>query len=65
LGTTIGAETFPLSVVVDPMGQFVYAANDTSGDVSVYTVDATTGALTAVAGSPFVSGTGARSVAIY
>jgi 6-phosphogluconolactonase len=65
LATAIGAETFPLSVVVDPMGQFVYAANDTSGDVSVYTVDATTGALTAVAGSPFVSGTGARSVAIY
>lgn len=65
LRTTIGAETFPLSVVVDPMGQFVYAANDTSGDVSVYSVEATTGALTAVAGSPFVSGTGARSVAIY
>jgi 6-phosphogluconolactonase (cycloisomerase 2 family) len=64
-GTAVGAGTFPLSVVVDPLGQFVYAANDTTGDVSVYTVDATTGALTAVARSPFLSGGGARSIAIY
>ncbi len=61
----MSAGTFPLSVVVDPLGQFVYAANDTTGDVSVYTVDATTGALTAVAGSPFLAGGGARSIAIY
>jgi 6-phosphogluconolactonase (cycloisomerase 2 family) len=64
-GTAVGAGTFPLSVVVDPLGQFVYAANDTTSDVSVYTVNATTGALTAVAGSPFLSGGGARSIAIY
>jgi 6-phosphogluconolactonase (cycloisomerase 2 family) len=65
LGSTVGAETLPLAVAVDPMGQFVYAANDGSADVSVYTVDSATGALTAVAGSPFASGSGARSIAIY
>jgi 6-phosphogluconolactonase (cycloisomerase 2 family) len=64
LGTPVGAGTFPLSVVVDPLGQFIYAANDDSADVSVYTVDTTTGTLTAVPGSPFAAGSGARSIAI-
>jgi 6-phosphogluconolactonase len=64
LGTTIAAGNFPLSIAVDPMGQFVYAANDTSGNVSVYFVDASSSTLTAVAGSPFASGAGARSIAI-
>jgi DNA-binding beta-propeller fold protein YncE len=65
LASTAGAESLPFAVAVDPGGQFVYAANDGSGDVSVYTVDSATGALTAVAGSPFPSGSGARSIAIY
>ena len=64
LGTTIAAGIFPLSVVVDPMGKFVYAANDNSATVSVYSADSVTGALTAVAGSPFPAGSGARSIAI-
>jgi len=54
----------PLSIVIDPMGQFVYAANNGSGNVSVFTVDSSTGALAAVAGSPFAAGSGARSIAI-
>jgi 6-phosphogluconolactonase (cycloisomerase 2 family) len=48
---TIAAEGFPTSVVVDPSGQFVYvAANSDSepepGSVSMYTINASTGALT-------------------
>ncbi|HWJ35892.1 MAG TPA: beta-propeller fold lactonase family protein [Steroidobacteraceae bacterium] len=64
LMATSGAGSFPLSIAVDPMGQFVYAANDSSGNVSVFTVDAATGTLAAVAGSPFSAGGGARSIAI-
>jgi len=63
LGTPVGAGTFPLSLAVDPEGQFLYAANETSNDVSVFTIDGS-GALTAVSGSPFLAGRGARSIAI-
>ena len=45
---TIAAGTDPVSVVVDPSGQFVYAANSRSNDVSMYTINTTTGALTSV-----------------
>ena len=36
---------------------FVYVANSASGNVSAYALDSTTGALTAVVGSPFPAGT--------
>jgi YVTN family beta-propeller protein len=62
--STAGAGTLPVAVAVDPSGSFVYAVNNTSGSVSVYSVDAATGALTPVTGSPFAAGVGARSIAI-
>ncbi len=37
-------------------GNFAYVANQNSNNVSAYSVDATTGALTAIAGSPFAAG---------
>jgi 6-phosphogluconolactonase (cycloisomerase 2 family) len=51
---TIAAEGFPTSVVVDPSGQFVYVAAETDsgtpgpGSVSMYAINATTGALTSI-----------------
>ncbi len=51
----------PLSanaVAVDPTGKFAYVTNCVSGNVSAYTIDATSGALTPVAGSPFAAGDG-------
>jgi 6-phosphogluconolactonase (cycloisomerase 2 family) len=51
---TIVAEGFPTSVVVDPSGQFVYVAAETEygttgpGSVSMYAINATTGALTSL-----------------
>ena len=51
----------PLSVVVDPSGRFAYVAG--SG-ISVYTIDATTGALTEIPGSPFATANGFFSIAI-
>jgi 6-phosphogluconolactonase len=46
----------PMDLVVDPSGKFLYAADhsDPSGnEISVFSIDATTGGLTPVAGSPF------------
>src|SRR5579859_6220030 len=64
LSSTAIAGSLPLGVAVDPSGQFVYTANQGSGSVAVFTADAATGALTAVAGSPFLAGAGARANAI-
>ena len=38
----------PRSVVVDPTGKFAYVANSGSNNVSMYTIDATTGAFTSI-----------------
>jgi 6-phosphogluconolactonase len=52
----------PTSVAVDPSGKFAYVANKNfenedflprKGTISGYTIDPSTGALTAIAGSPF------------
>ena len=57
-GFPAGAE--PGAVAVDPSGKFAYVANNVGinlpGSVSAYSIGAT-GALTAVAGSPFAAGT--------
>ena len=47
----------PISVTVDPSGKLAYVANFGSANVSAYTINATTGMLSAVAGSPFAAGT--------
>jgi 6-phosphogluconolactonase (cycloisomerase 2 family) len=68
VSSTSGAGTTPISLAVDTvahtLGRLVYATNFTSGDVSIFTVDATSGALTLVANSPFFAGAGARSIAL-
>lgn len=46
--TNTTAGTKPVSVAVDSAGKFAYVANYGSGDVSAYTVDKTTGALTQI-----------------
>ena len=51
-------------MAVDPTGKFAYVANSGFDNVSGYTINATTGALTAIAGSPFPAGSFPRSVAI-
>lgn len=48
-----GGEVFPHSVAVDPTGKFVYVANwgcsaASAGSVSLYAIDASTGALTSI-----------------
>jgi 6-phosphogluconolactonase (cycloisomerase 2 family) len=48
----------PAAVAVDPTGKFVYLPNFLDNSVSAYTINASSGALTTVAGSPFASGHG-------
>jgi 6-phosphogluconolactonase (cycloisomerase 2 family) len=61
LSNCFPAGSGPHSVTVDPTGQFVYVANQGNGvpsvlsAVSAYAINATTGALTAIPGSPCFS----------
>ena len=47
----------PIELVVAPSGKFLYAANHSDftggGQISVYSIDGTTGGLTEISGSPF------------
>ena len=45
-GGPTGIASNPISVAVDPSGRFAYVANQASYNVTTYTIDATTGALT-------------------
>jgi YVTN family beta-propeller protein len=45
---TIATGSDPVSVTVDPAGNFAYVTNNGSNDVSMYTIDGTTGALTSI-----------------
>jgi 6-phosphogluconolactonase len=53
----------PVSLVVDPNGAFLYAANNGSNTVSVYSIDTTSGAL-ASAGLPIATGSGPLALTI-
>jgi DNA-binding beta-propeller fold protein YncE len=68
-GSPFTAGAFPVSVAVDPSGKFAYVANGgssfVSGNVSAYTIDPSTGALTAIAGSPFPAGEDPHSVVVH
>jgi 6-phosphogluconolactonase (cycloisomerase 2 family) len=59
-----GAFAYANSVTVDPSGRFAYVANEGTNDVAAYTIDASTGALTAMSGSPFAAETNPYSVAV-
>jgi len=74
IGTDFAAGTGPVSVTVNPLGKFAYVANQTSNDVSAYTINATTGALIRIPcvvgvgvscnGNNFLTGTVPASVAV-
>lgn len=51
----INAPEYLLEMHVDPTGKFLYASDFDMGAVRVYSINSSTGALTEVAGSPFVA----------
>jgi 6-phosphogluconolactonase len=59
----------PTSLTSDPLGKFLYVASDIDNlvpapDISAYTINPSTGVLTPVPGSPFVSGLSLSSVVV-
>ena len=68
-GSPFATGDSPVSVTVNPAGTFAYVANFGSGNnapgtVSAYSINASTGALKPVAGSPFAAGNHPASVAV-
>jgi 6-phosphogluconolactonase len=67
-GTPFAAGSGTISVVLDPTGTYVYAANRTDGTISGYTIvaGATIAALSLkpITGSPFSSGSAVNSIGI-
>ncbi len=61
---TSAAGDSPQGIRVTPDGKFVIVANQGTNNVAVFSLDATTGALTEVPGSPFASGQQPGPVAI-
>jgi len=55
-GSPYAVGTGPTSVIMDATGSYVYVANKGSNNISAFTLTATSGKLTAVAGQPFASG---------
>jgi DNA-binding beta-propeller fold protein YncE len=51
-GSPVSAGKAPATVAVDPGGKFVFTGNKTSYDVSMFTLNATSGALTAIVPGP-------------
>jgi 6-phosphogluconolactonase (cycloisomerase 2 family) len=43
----------PQKLTIDPSGRFLYVSNHLTGNISGFTINATTGALTLISGSPF------------
>jgi 6-phosphogluconolactonase len=69
VGTPIATGASPHAIVgfvigVEPK-RFVYVGNEGSNDVSAFSANPTTGALTAVPGSPFAAGTDPQAMALY
>ena len=71
-GSPFAAGIYANSAAVDPTGQFLYVVNEQAdeqssiedGNISAYTINATTGALTPIVGSPFAAGTTPVYIAI-
>lgn len=63
-GQPFAAGTIPMAVAADPLGRFLYVANQGSNNVSAYTVSKLTGVLTPTNGSPFAVGTAPSSVTV-
>jgi 6-phosphogluconolactonase len=55
-GFPVSAGASAYSVSIDPTNQFLYVANDGTTNVSGFRLEASTGALTPMSGSPFPAG---------
>jgi 6-phosphogluconolactonase len=68
-GSPFPAGAEPTALTTDPTGRFLFEASNLENptpvnDISAFTINSSTGALTAVAGSPFLSGVSPLSLAV-
>jgi 6-phosphogluconolactonase (cycloisomerase 2 family) len=64
-GSPFAAGAAPSGIGIDPQGALLFAANSGSNNVSAYAIDGSSGALGAIAGSPFATGgVGPSAVAV-
>ncbi|MBV9607970.1 MAG: choice-of-anchor D domain-containing protein, partial [Acidobacteria bacterium] len=61
---TFPTGTGPAAIAIDPTGQFAYVACSLSNAVFAYSIDPVTGALNALATSPFAAGSSPISLAV-
>src|SRR5207245_7685365 len=54
----------PVALAMDSAGTVLFAGNVSSSNISVYSINASTGVLTEVSGSPFPTSAGASPVAL-
>ncbi|HOW83858.1 MAG TPA: beta-propeller fold lactonase family protein, partial [Spirochaetota bacterium] len=65
-GGYVAAGTLPCAIAVNPAGTFAYVVNKTSGSVSIYEIDGTSGRLTEISsGSPLAVGATATGIAMH
>ena len=63
-GSPFAAGTSPQAIATDPTGRFLYVSNGTSKNMSAYSINLFTGALTPVPGSPFPDAGGKWQVSV-
>jgi len=56
VGSNVAAGANPIAMTMDPSGKFLFVVNQSSNNVSVYSIGSP-GSLTQVSGSPFATGT--------
>lgn len=64
-GSPFAAGKQPRDIVVEPTGHFAYTANAGSNDITAFTIQRKTGALSALPGSPFKAGARPVSLAAH
>ena len=65
-GSPFNTELAPTAMAIDHSSKFLYVGNENEspgGDISGYVIDQSTGALRSIAGSPFLPGSGAATIA--
>ena len=63
-GSVAAANITTVSVVCANVGRFGYVVDDVADNISAFSIDATSGALAAVPGSPFAAGLVAQAIAV-
>lgn len=72
-GSPFATQDYPISMALHPTGKFLYTTSpgvnfedpNSMGSIGGYNIDSNSGALTAIAGSPFPTGANAVAVAVH